>query len=84
MKSPQEQAGQTHQQDRHTRNIEQGFFEAEKIHETLFREALASLSTEMKTLEYYVCPVCGYVHLGAAPEKCPVCSTPGARFERID
>lgn len=59
-------------------------FEAEKIHETLFREALANLSTEMETMEYYVCPVCGYVHLGAAPEKCPVCNTPGARFERID
>ncbi len=59
-------------------------WEVEKVHEDLFRELLAGLSTEMKTLEYYVCPVCGFVHIGSAPEKCPVCSTPGSRFERID
>ena len=29
----------------------------------------------------YVCPVCGYVHEGPeAPEKCPQCGVPGAKF----
>ena len=29
----------------------------------------------------YVCPVCGYVHIGdSAPEKCPQCGVPGSKF----
>ncbi len=32
-------------------------------------------------MKKYVCPVCGYVHEGdAAPEKCPMCGVPGAKF----
>lgn len=33
--------------------------------------------------DYYVCPVCGYVEKRNAPERCPVCGAPGAKFERI-
>lgn len=58
--------------------------DVEKIHENLFKETLANLSKETKTLEYYVCPICGYVHIGGIPDKCPVCNTPGDRFEKID
>ena len=33
----------------------------------------------------YVCPVCGYVHEGeAAPEKCPQCGVPGAKFTKME
>ncbi len=32
-------------------------------------------------MQKYVCPVCGYVHEGTeAPEKCPQCGCPGAKF----
>ena len=32
-------------------------------------------------MKMYVCPVCGYVHTGdSAPEKCPQCGVPGAKF----
>ena len=31
----------------------------------------------------WVCPVCGYVHEGeSAPEKCPLCGVPGAKFKK--
>ena len=31
----------------------------------------------------WVCPVCGYVHEGeTAPEKCPLCGVPGAKFKK--
>ena len=31
----------------------------------------------------WVCPVCGYVYEGdAAPEKCPQCGVPGAKFKK--
>ena len=32
-------------------------------------------------MKKFVCPVCGYVHEGdEAPEKCPQCGVPGAKF----
>ena len=32
-------------------------------------------------MKKFVCPVCGYVHEGdSAPEKCPLCGVPGAKF----
>jgi rubrerythrin len=58
-------------------------WEVEKVHEELYRQTLESLSKEMAQVDYYVCPVCGYVHIGSAPERCPVCNTPGKRFELI-
>jgi rubrerythrin len=58
-------------------------WEVEKVHEDLYRHALESLSKEAAQVDYYVCPVCGFVHIGSAPERCPVCNTPGTRFELI-
>lgn len=32
----------------------------------------------------YRCPVCGYIHEGnSAPEKCPQCGAPGAKFVEV-
>ena len=58
-------------------------FEVEKVHENLFRQALSKLGEQPELFDYYVCPVCGYTHAGSAPDRCPVCGTPGSRFERI-
>ena len=58
-------------------------WEAEKVHEKLYRQALEDLGKELPAVDYYVCPVCGYVHIGSAPDRCPVCNTPGKRFELI-
>lgn len=60
-------------------------WEVEKGHEALYREALALLDAGEKEEEYdyYVCPVCGYTHKRSAPDKCPVCGTPGSRFEKV-
>jgi rubrerythrin len=57
--------------------------EVEKIHEALYREALANLGKDTETFDYYICPICGYTVGKAAPAKCPVCSTDGSKFERI-
>ena len=36
-------------------------------------------------MKKYICPICGYVHEGdSAPEKCPQCGCPGAKFEVMD
>lgn len=57
----------------------------EKVHEAFYREALALLEAGEKeeAYDYYVCPVCGYVEKRGAPDRCPVCGTPGSKFEVI-
>lgn len=57
--------------------------EAEKIHELLYREALAMLGKQGEEYDYYICPICGYTHKRTAPDKCPICGTPGSKFEVV-
>ncbi len=57
--------------------------DVEKVHEQLYREALANLGKDGEDYDYYVCPVCGYTAGKGAPARCPVCGTPGARFECV-
>ena len=54
--------------------------EVEKVHEVLYREALASLGQPAEEFDYYICPICGFTEKRSAPEKCPVCGAPGSRF----
>ena len=58
--------------------------EVEKVHESLYKEALSALGKPGETYDYYVCPFCGYTHARTAPEKCPVCGAPSSKFERIN
>ncbi len=60
-------------------------WEVEKIHEGLYRKALTALENQqpLPEVEYYVCPVCGNTHEGPLEGKCPICGTPGSRYERI-
>ena len=59
--------------------------EAEKIHAEMYKEAKekAEKGEDVEAEEIYVCPVCGYTHVGKPPEKCPVCGLPSERFERF-
>ena len=57
--------------------------EVEKVHEGLYKKALETLSKDAPVVEYYVCPVCGNTFEGSAPDRCPICNTPRARFEKI-
>lgn len=57
--------------------------EAEKVHEQLYRDALDSMNAEAEPFDYYLCPVCGYVHARIAPEQCPICGTRASRFIRM-
>ncbi len=58
-------------------------WQVEKTHEALYTEALKCLQVEEAAYDYYVCPVCGHTHPRNAPDKCPVCGTPGARCEKV-
>ncbi len=60
-------------------------WQVEKEHEVYYQEAIECLKDgqSLPDVEYYVCPVCGHTHRGKPPERCPVCNTPGQRFEKI-
>jgi len=38
---------------------------------------------DLEITEFYLCPVCGYIELGAAPEECPICGVKGSKFVLI-
>jgi rubrerythrin len=50
--------------------------EAEKLHSKLYAAAQAAVAAgeDLAAAKVWVCPVCGYTSLDAAPEKCPVCN----------
>jgi rubrerythrin len=58
---------------------------AEKIHAAYYKQAKDDVqsSKDMSITEIYVCPVCGYTNIGAAPEKCPVCNAPKNKFHKF-
>lgn len=59
--------------------------EAEKIHETMYKKSKKDVvkSKDIKLEEIYVCPVCGFTHEGAPPEKCPVCNASSKVFKKF-
>jgi rubrerythrin len=56
--------------------------ESEKIHAKLYREALDNFG-KGEDVEYYLCPVCGYIEKGKAPADCPICKAKGASFKKF-
>lgn len=56
--------------------------EAEKVHAELYKEALKLLESK-EDVDYYLCPVCGYLHKHSAPEKCPICGANASAFKNI-
>jgi len=60
--------------------------DAEEVHAIIYKKALEAVQkgVDMDVSEFYLCPVCGYIELGKAPEKCPVCGALGKIFVQID
>jgi rubrerythrin len=59
--------------------------EAEKIHAKLYEEAKekANAGKDVDFDEIYICPVCGYTHIGTPPKKCPVCGLQKEKFRKF-
>jgi rubrerythrin len=55
----------------------------EKVHADLYKTALDNIEKGVAAVDYFVCPFCGYTHEGPLTGKCPVCGTPGEKFEKI-
>jgi len=58
----------------------------EEIHHGLYGEALATVEGGGDLLEakFFVCGVCGNTVRDAAPEKCPICGAPAAKFFEVE
>lgn len=56
--------------------------DAEERHATLYKHALQFLLADDDP-QYFVCPVCGYIAEGIAPETCPVCGVSGEQFRPV-
>jgi rubrerythrin len=57
--------------------------DVEKGHARLYEKALDRMM-DPAGVDYYVCNVCGYVHVGMAPEECPICGAPSDKFHKVD
>ncbi len=57
--------------------------EAEEVHAKLYGQALEAVK-EGKDLDtdFFLCPVCGYIEFGQAPDKCPICNLKGEKFTK--
>jgi rubrerythrin len=59
--------------------------DAEKVHADIYTKALEAVKNgkDMDVSEFYLCPICGYIELGSAPDKCPVCNALGKVFVTV-
>jgi rubrerythrin len=59
--------------------------EAEAIHAQLYTLALkaAEEGKDLEVSNFYLCPVCGHIEFGEAPENCPICGVPGSMYVEV-
>jgi len=51
---------------------------AEEVHANIYLQALEAVrdGKDLDAEKVFLCPVCGNIELGTAPEKCPICGVP--------
>ena len=59
--------------------------EAEKIHAKMYLDAKKQVEKgkDISSDAVYICPVCGYTHIGDPPDYCPVCSVSKDKFRKF-
>lgn len=78
------QTAKTEKQDKALRSFEYAN-EAEKVHGKTFQEltTLAGEGKDADDKEIHLCPVCGWVGRGEAPDRCPICNTAAKMFRQF-
>ena len=58
---------------------------AEKVHAGLYKKALDAIRAghDLGREKVFLCPVCGNIELGKAPDKCPICGVFAKQFREI-
>jgi rubrerythrin len=56
--------------------------EAEKLHAEMYGDAqkVAEAGEDIDIGTVYICPVCGFTHIGEPQDRCPVCNAKKERF----
>ncbi len=59
--------------------------EAEAVHAKLYQLALEAVGQgkDLTEVEFYLCPVCGYIEFGKPTDPCPICGTKPDKFVRV-
>ena len=59
--------------------------EAEAVHAKLYSLALkaAEEGKDLEVSNFYLCPVCGHIEFGEAPDKCPICGVSGNKYVEV-
>lgn len=59
--------------------------EAEAVHAKLYKLALEAVQQgkDLTEVDFYLCPVCGYVEFGKPTDNCPVCGTKADKFIQV-
>jgi len=57
----------------------------EEIHAGMFSKAIDAIKDkrELAKVDYYVCTICGNTVEAKAPERCPICGAPKAKFFKV-
>ena len=58
----------------------------EEIHHDLYTKALEAVKAgkDLDAEPIFVCDICGNTVGSDAPDKCPICGAPKAKFSRVD
>ena len=59
--------------------------DVEAVHADIYKKALEAVKkgVDLDVSEFFLCPVCGYIELGKAPDNCPVCGAKGSTFVQV-
>jgi len=55
---------------------------AEAVHAKLYKMAIEAVKSgkDLQSIDFFLCPVCGNIEIGEAPDECPICGTKGSKF----
>jgi len=58
---------------------------AEAVHANLYKQAFEAVQRgeDLAEKDFYLCPVCGHIEFGKAPDTCPICGTAGSKFVQV-
>ncbi len=58
---------------------------AERVHAILYTKALeaARSGEDLTEVEFHLCPICGHIEFGSAPDACPICGALASKFVQI-
>lgn len=58
---------------------------AEAVHAKLYAQALEAVQQgqDLDVADIYLCPICGHIEFGQAPDACPICGTKAEKFVQV-